>query len=643
MYIVSVTPLKKGTFADSLSYFSNKEVGIGDIVTVPFRSKKISALVTEIEPLRDAKNAVKNAHFNLKKIDTHRGPSIFSGAFFDAARMLAPYYLSRESVLYNLLIPTPLLESYATLKKAKGEIAPRNSNIKQEKLIFQNHLDERLSWYKTYIRESFARKKSVFIVLPTFSDILLFKEALAKGIEAYTFLFHSELANKEQVAAYNALVQEPHPVLIIATAPYLIINRNDLGTVILEHESSTAYRSVKAPHVDLRLFVELWSSIGKHKLILGDTLMRVETLFRNDNHEFGDIGTPTFRINHPAKEGIVPTKIETGKINGQFQSLGTTMREMIKMVHEKNQRAFILTLRKGLSTITICRDCGTSLACEFCNAPLVLYEENKKAGRIFICTKCKRHAPSDAVCTRCGSWNLIPLGIGIEYVADEIKKHFPDVPLFRIDKETTTTHLQAERAGRAFYKSSGGILLGTEMAFPYLTDKVAYTGVASFDSLFNIPSFRTNERVVHLLIALESKAEIATIIQTRNPNEEMLEMMRGTTMLGWYRGEIEDRKRFKYPPFGTLIKVSIPGDSVMLKEMRTKLEEMFRAYEPDIFKATYRTKYKKDILIMILRPKRSDWSLPEFSPGGVLNPDLRALLESLGPAAIIEVDPENLL
>ena len=72
--------------------------------------------------------------------------------------------------------------------------------------------------------------------------------------------------------------------------------------------------------------------------------------------------------------------------------------------------------------MTVCRDCNETLSCEKCGAPFVLYSSQKDKKRIFVCNRCEINMDGDIACENCGGWNLMPLGIGVDTVYEEIKK-----------------------------------------------------------------------------------------------------------------------------------------------------------------------------------------------------------------------------
>jgi primosomal protein N' len=401
MYIVTVIPIQKGFQKENLTYFSPIDIPLGSIVTVPLRKKNIDGIVINIENARDLKSDIKERDYQLKKIIKVKGDSPFTKTFFTACERMRDYTVSNTGSIIKSLLPSVFLENTQSLKKQQEENSLNNLNenqlekIKQEKLIFQALTIDRLAFYRTLIREAFAKKQSVFICVPTRYDIETFKEALTKGIEQYVYSFHNEMGKKALISSYNNAITETHPIIIIGTGMFLSIPRHDIKTIILEHESSDTYKQYGRPFVDIRSFVEVLSSIGKIKLILGDTILRPETLHRNEQGELEEVSSPLFRLPQAEREIIVDMREEADEKGlKKFAVLSNSVKQMIEYALTHNESIFLFSIRKGLAPVTICRDCGHTLLCLSCSTPIVLYGAkqnniNKQTtGRIFMCNKC---------------------------------------------------------------------------------------------------------------------------------------------------------------------------------------------------------------------------------------------------------------
>src|SRR3989304_6665467 len=651
MKIITVIPLAKGIFKETLTYFMAADVPLGSVIAVPVRKKTIDALVIKSENLAASKSMIKSSAFSLKKADKVKGVSVLPGKVIRAAFKMRDYFGTNSPSVLSSVLPKIFLETYDKLKTRPESQIDKN-NLKQEKLILQASLIERVSYYKTFIRESFAKKKSVFMTLPTVQNSEYFRQNLSKGIEDYVFTLSSNIGKKEFVAKYNSLLTDDHPALIIATPGYLFGVNECFSAVIVEHENAGAYRLISRPYLDMRIWAELLTAQYNIKLIFGDTMLRVETLWRVKNFELAEIMPTSYRLSASIKKEFIDMKKDpsplprqgSGQVGtgGAFTVLSEELKEKISDTIKSKKRIFLFAHRKGLSGITICNDCQTPLLCEYCDKPLALYENQMKQ-RFFMCHHCQHKKDAQVVCGTCQSWNLKALGIGCGRVQAEIASLYPEARVFRLDKERIKTAKEGQRMIEEFYKTPGAILLGTELALHYLKDPIENIAVVSFDSLFAIPDFKANEKIIRLLVELERYAKESLMIQTRQADQEVLAQFLSGNLSEFARQELKSREEFNYPPFFIPIKITYRGPKVNLEKAGAYLENLFKDYNPAIFRA-FTPKIKNDyILNTVMKIKRTDWSLPEMTPDGRLDPVLLRKLQTLPPTLTVQINPDDLL
>jgi primosomal protein N' len=643
MWIVEVVPIKRGIPKETLTYFSAEPVPDGTVVSVPVRSKAIDAISVACRDARDEKAAIKSGSFSLKKILKIKEGSPVPAYIFEAARLAAQYYRCPRGTILNLLIPDYSfygLFSHEPIKKTGEEPVP-------ERLLFQSPLDDRIAFYRTYIRESFAKKESVVFVCPTIADSDLFAESLSRGIADFVVVINSELSSKKLITLLQKVAVDPHPFVIITTPSFASLMRPDTGTLILEHESSSAYSTPSNPSFDFRVLMEIFARSAGKKFIFGDSLLRVETLGRHETKELGTVAPITFRALAPLEINViphgVPAEILPRTRNDQVPALSAEMRALVGRCVAEKSHIFAFALRTGLATVTRCRDCGQVFLCEHCEAPLVLYA-GASGKRVFICNKCKMHKPSEQKCARCESWNLAALGTGTAFVEEEIKRLYPEVPVFRIDREATPTRTEARKVAAAFAAAPGGVLIGTEMALFYLSDAVTDSIVVSFDTLFNIPSYRTNERIIELFLAIAERTRNKLYVQTKNPDEPIITLIQSNNYSSWYRNELAERIDYNYPPASTIMKITWRGKEAEKEAAKDYLQEILNPFAPDIFESIVVQKGKKETVVnAVIRPKSDDWSLHSLMGSRGLSEVLRTTLAKLPDGAVLNINPDNLL
>jgi len=649
MYIATVIPLAKGSQKEYLSYFSATDIPVGSIVSIPVRSRIIDAIVINIEEARNIKSDIKNADYQLKKIIKIKGDSPFNKSFFIACQKMKSYTVSNTGAIIKSLLPSALILSISNLKKIQIVEEDKKDDIKHEKLIFQAVQPDRLAFYRTLIREAFAKKESIFICVPTRYDIDHFKNELTKGIEKYVFAFHSDMTKKMLVNTYNSVITEEHPILIIGTGIFLSIPRHDIKTIILEHESSDVYKQINRPYIDVRSFAEVLSSVQKIKLIFGDTLLRPETIYRHDQGELGEIASPLYRLPQTERQIIVDMKEEVDEKGKKvFTTISKETKKMIDEAISLNKSVFLFSVRKGLAPITVCNDCGNTLLCPSCSTPIVLYgskqiSANKSTTpRIFMCNKCGLKEKTEVRCPNCTSWNLTPLGIGTDKVYEEIRNSYPKTKIFQIDKESTPTAKEAIETISEFNKNKGSILIGTEMAFSYLKEEVYASAVISLDGLFSIPNFNITQKILHTIEKLFYITLSNIIIQTRIPDNKILQYILSGNVLPLCREDLAERKDFGYPPFKRLIKITFEGTAADTEKARSFIEKILSNYEPQIFSAFVSRIKGQYITNTVIKVDPKIWPLP-VNDHQKVDEELRQNLSQLPPSFSINVDPEDLL
>lgn len=253
---------------------------------------------------------------------------------------------------------------------------------------------------------------------------------------------------------------------------------------------------------------------------------------------------------------------------------------------------------------------------------------------VFICHRCGEKSAPRRKCGNCGGWRLTPLGLGIEHAEEILRARFPDAPIFRIDTDTVKTHTAARTRANEFAATPGAILLGTEMALPYMTDPVGVAAVLSVNSLLTMPEFRMTEHVFRLLLVLREKARDHFLIQTREANP-IFPLAAEGKIGEFLANELELRKELGFPPFATFIKVSFLG----VRNDGIDFVHALSAHLSDLgianvhYPNTVTKKGDKVVLSTLIVLPRASWPHPE----------LREYLASLPPNVTVRVEPRSIV
>ncbi|HET8574585.1 MAG TPA: hypothetical protein VFM02_00230 [Candidatus Paceibacterota bacterium] len=648
MHIVSVAPFAGNLTKSALSYFTKEPITPGTLIKIPLRKKSVYAIVLESTDLKNAKTRLRTSDFRLRKIDGVVRENFFTPAFLSAVSQTAEYYGCQFGQLLPVFAPALMLDlvtSFSETKNpAEGEESSKNTDIKKPlRQLVQVPEKERFQAYLRIIKKTQKREESVFLAVPdrvSGENLFHFLTEHLPHPSSLVFL-HGNLPKKQLRENLKRVLSGSLPLVIIGTPSFFATPHGKVGAIILENESSELYRSQKQPYPDARVFVLEYANAANIDFFLGASVLRTETLELLQSENFEKTAAFQTELSLPEKVFLADmTKYRES--DKKFRIFAESTERLLAKNLEEKKKVFIFALRKGLAGVTVCRDCTSVVLCKNCSAPMVLYESSgKNSERKFVCSRCRFtvSAREKILCETCGGFRLEALGIGIDRVRAYLKKAFPHASVAQIDGEHTKTYRQALQEKTRFCTpvdeaNSAQILLGTEMAIKYLSAKEADCSiVVSLDSLFSLPDFRINEKIFSLLSSIAEKTKHELVVQTRNPEAELLQASLKGNIKTFHQEDLQDRKRFGYPPFTKIIKISFLDKQKESEVRKEKIQRFFSAYQPEIYQGfteKIRNRYLTHALLRL--PARDP--LPE---------DLKKRLQALSPEFQIRIDPESIL
>jgi len=629
MFTVQVIPISRGTTIDELSYWSAVEYPVGSIVSVPVRGRDIPGLVVGCGSVRASKARVRRSDYALRKIRRQTPSLTVLPEFVRAAEKTAEYYaVATGAVLFSYLPKSLLTVQHEktvrphTPPRLRGFIVPR---------LYQGLADNRVEFYRTSVREAFAADGSVLLVVPTIADAVRVHDALVGGIERYVYLLHSSLTAKKQQEEIAALMACEHPVLIVSTPSFLSLPRHDLTTIIVEREASSLYRSRARPFVDVRLLAHNLSAELGGQLFLADLPLRIDSVYRKELGEYEEVVTGHHRMHFPTHAGLISQRGESRQPKKQFRAISKELGMRIRETSDSGGRVVLYVARRGLSPVTLCGDCGTTVTCHECGASVVLHKGSEE--NYFLCHSCGAMRHARERCSACQSWRLETFGIGTELVEHELREALPDREIFVLSSDTAKSHAAATRMVKAFYAAKGSVLVSTELALPYLTKHVPLVGVVSLDSLLSLASWNIYERIASTLTRLREIADDELMVQTRHPDADILSQVMAGNFSSFYRTELRARKALGYPPYTVIVKISVVGSEDEIERRMETARQTLLPFELITFSRPLKAPKGKLSLHGFLRVSRESWP----------DPDLGARLRSLSPAYTVTVDPDSIL
>ena len=641
MWVVSVMPIGKVVQQRELSYWSAKELAEGSIAKIPARGKTMFGLVMKCAPLSDMKQHVRTAGFTLQKITGGAG-RIVTREFLRAAFELGNWHACSAGAVLSDLVPQAVLEAAAKMPEISFTIPTARDEKKwdAENCVVASRT-QRITEYRRLAREVLSSGKSFLCIAPTVAEASRIARALARADYAVV-LMHGALSKKNMREAWGAAARHQRPLVIVGTALVLSIPRSDIGCIVLERALASGYSRDERPFLDIGVCARTLARAVGARFITGSAAPTVEVIYRGTkeikNHnavskapiKIIDMRPP---IVPSGGERILPVSLSVKKPFSVFSDVAI---QYIERTLAGGENVLVISARRGLSTQTVCDDCGATLTCPSCNSAFVLYEKNGK--RIFQCPYCGVKESSHTKCRVCGSWRLSPLGVGLERVVIESKKLFPNVSLFTADEATLKKPTLAARMVADFEASHGALLLGTEGVLAHLETSVPLAVAVSIDSFLFQPEYSASERTFQLLAELRGLTSETLLIQTRVPEHAAIKALSHNDDVSEFaQEELALRERFFYPPHTTLIRITLAGSAARIHAEREALLKTLAPYKPQLFAgrpAAYRGKMRSGSMRehILVRLPTGEW--PERR--------LLSLLRSLPSSVEIRVNPKTI-
>ncbi len=430
---------------------------------------------------------------------------------------------------------------------------------------------------EVYIRaaqEALAMGRDALVLVP---EISLTPQLLARFVHRLgntVALFHSGLSEGERLDQWWRVKAKKARVVLGARSA-LFLPVSEPGVIIVDEEHDPSYKQGETPRYHARDAAVMLGRLKNAAVVLGSATPSLESMENARRGRYSLVTLPE-RV---TKMGKLP-RVEIVDLKGaEFatRSVSKRLADELRRTVADGRQAIVLLNRRGFSSFILCPVCGYNFPCPSCSITLT-YHKNP-AG--LLCHYCGFHAPAPDTCTKCGSYNLLLMGTGIQRVEEEISSIVPGARISRLDRDIARRKGEVQKILSAFSRKEADILLGTQMVakghdFPDVT----LVGVINADIALNLPDFRSSERTFTLLTQAAGRAgrgdTVSTVlIQTYNPEHYAIQAAADHDYTAFAEKERQIRAELSYPPFSRIVLVRLVGtdqDAVCGESIRIRDE-----------------------------------------------------------------------
>ncbi len=427
--------------------------------------------------------------------------------------------------------------------------------------------------YMQLMRQVLAQKGQCLLLVPEISLTPQTIERFEKHFDVPIYIFHSGLTEKNRLNHWLK-VQENMPCIVIGTRSAIFAPLFNLKLIVIDEEHDTSFKQQDHFRYHARDVALMRAKRLNIPVLLGSATPSLES-WHNAQQKRYHLMTLTKRAGHAVMPSQRVIDLRTFKLNS---GLSSPLIKAMQSHLEKQQQVMLFLNRRGFAPVMLCTDCGSGISCHRCSHYLTYHHHFKQ----LRCHHCQQQKPLPKACPDCHQPTLKPIGFGTEQIEEAVAKLFSDVPLIRIDRDTTSRRGSLEKKLSQIQKGEPSILIGTQMlAKGHHFPKVTLVGILGSDQGFYSSDFRGIERLAQLLVQVSGRAGRSSlpgevILQTHAPEHPLLQTLLNEDYSDFANQLLQTRQKTQLPPFSyqALFRARAPNMSEALNglaDIKTQL------------------------------------------------------------------------
>lgn len=436
------------------------------------------------------------------------------------------------------------------------------------------------SVYMHLIADALRLGKQVLYLVPEIALTTQLTRRLRRVFGDKLLIYHSKFSDNERVDIWKRLLYSSEPCVIIGVRSSVFLPYSNLGLVIVDEEHDSSYKQQDpAPRYNGRNAALILAQMHGAKTLLGSATPAIEVYHLALEGKYGLVKLLTRYGDIKMPDVKVINTIDARKRREMSGLFSTELIADCRKALKDNEQVILFQNRRGYSPMVRCKECGWVPKCENCDVSLTYHKHSHS----LVCHYCGYTIPLPDLCPACQLPGIEIVGYGTERIEDDIDAVFPGEKISRMDLDTTRSKNSYDRIIDEFSQHRTNILVGTQMVTKGLDfDAVSIVGILNADTMINFPDFRSHERAFDMLEQVSGRAGRAhkqgqVIIQTSNPDHDVIKFVQAHDYEGFYQHELEDRRQFGYPPFTKVINIYLKHrDDATVGELAVRYSGLLR-------------------------------------------------------------------
>ena len=406
--------------------------------------------------------------------------------------------------------------------------------------------------YFELIKRTLLDGGRVLYLIPEISLSPALLDKLRRRLGGEAAVLHSGLAEKRRELEWQK-IREKKARVVIGPRSALFSPLDKLRLIILDEEQDDSYGQQEGASFDVRRGAWLRAKEEKAILLMGSARPTVEAYYRAKKGGYlidlgGEAQRPRVMLTDSRRETAIVSRL---------------LKQKIKERLDRKEPVILFLNRRGYAAYLVCTRCGFVPKCERCDLALSYHKKEEK----LICHYCRFSRPSLEQCPRCGSRLIAKRGPGIEAVAEDLKKTFPQSRIEILAVDEAARKNERESMLGDFATGRVDILIGTQLLVHQANlPPVSLVGILHPETILHLADFRSSHKVFQLiskaLAFLSADAAAEAVIQTSTPEHFSIREAARGDYPAFYAQEIRLRRLMAYPPFSCLAEIVFQGEDL---------------------------------------------------------------------------------
>jgi primosomal protein N' (replication factor Y) len=417
--------------------------------------------------------------------------------------------------------------------------------------------------YFEAVAECLRAGQQALIMMPEIALTGGFVDRFEKRFGSRAALWHSQMTPKQRMTVWRG-VANGETRAVIGARSSLFLPYMDLGLIVVDEEHDQSYKQEDNVIYHARDMAVMRGAMLKHSVILASATPSLETLWNIQHKRYDHVKLPDrFGGAHMPDMHMIDMR-EDKPDTGEF--ISPTLHSAIDVTVKAGEQVLLFLNRRGYAPLTLCRSCGGRLECPQCTAWLV---EHKGSGRTF-CHHCDYGGRSPDKCPSCDAEDsLVPIGPGVERIAEEVQDKYPDARVMVLSSDTVEDGQSLQDKLEIIKQGDVDIIIGTQMTakghhFPKLT----CVGVVDADLGMKGGDLRAAERTWQLLHQVAGRAGREVLsdgrkgqvyIQSYMTDNDVMESLANNDRDAFTYAELQARQISDMPPYSRLAGIILSG------------------------------------------------------------------------------------